>query len=597
MHTLLRNLLHPKPARSAFLMILPLTMLVTVRPVTGTQRALCLLVTIMEALTGPTLLAAPRLESDLSSWDSMTRTEELRVKIYNYWQMILPVAVTPADSLWYDTWYTITLDIDFVNNTYDVTVDDKYNLHSSEIITTTGIGARRTDLASLTALSFMVGGDDTEFGHGQFYVDNVFSPAQEFTCEIDAQCDDGLFCNGAETCVAGSCQAGSDPCPGESCNESSDTCEPLVEEALTDPEFEDNADDTDLRTDSPGQDWYESREDTPTMLTLDESDVGGNNTKKALLTGSASGNAYLTQELIPPQTGTFTVQWDIYVDEIINTSDPDRSAYMFIGDDNDGINGPNSTNDDRFLYMAFYREGGGTTGAVDLVARQPGDGWSGGSFTPIATGLNLDQWYTITVEVDVVNNTYDVYVDGLLEGNAIQARVSKTSLTHISFATFNDGPGIFYVDNVFASLQVDCVLDTDCPDDSFFCNGDEICVDGSCEHSGNPCQPGESCEEPDLCVPGIDDVIFDSDFEMGNLINVTYQSGDDSGYRQYTAEVDYSMADFPDKHWWFYFSMDNVSGKTIEIELQNLAPEDFSEGRWTTHEPIFSYNNQIGKLR
>lgn len=43
-------------------------------------------------------------------------------------------------------------------------------------------------------------------------------------CLIDGNCDDGLFCNGAETCVAGSCQAGNDPCPGQSCDEANDAC-------------------------------------------------------------------------------------------------------------------------------------------------------------------------------------------------------------------------------------------------------------------------------------------------------------------------------------------------------------------------------------
>ncbi|RME36399.1 MAG: hypothetical protein D6788_11660, partial [Planctomycetota bacterium] len=43
-------------------------------------------------------------------------------------------------------------------------------------------------------------------------------------CFTDADCDDGLFCNGAETCVGGSCQAGSDPCPGQTCDEVNDTC-------------------------------------------------------------------------------------------------------------------------------------------------------------------------------------------------------------------------------------------------------------------------------------------------------------------------------------------------------------------------------------
>ena len=45
-----------------------------------------------------------------------------------------------------------------------------------------------------------------------------------FECNVDADCDDGAFCNGAETCNAGSCQAGSDPCPGQSCDEGGDIC-------------------------------------------------------------------------------------------------------------------------------------------------------------------------------------------------------------------------------------------------------------------------------------------------------------------------------------------------------------------------------------
>jgi len=38
-------------------------------------------------------------------------------------------------------------------------------------------------------------------------------------------CDDALFCNGAETCnVSLGCQAGSNPCPGQACDEGTDTC-------------------------------------------------------------------------------------------------------------------------------------------------------------------------------------------------------------------------------------------------------------------------------------------------------------------------------------------------------------------------------------
>lgn len=43
-------------------------------------------------------------------------------------------------------------------------------------------------------------------------------------CILDIDCDDELFCNGAETCVSGSCQAGIDPCPGLECDEVNDVC-------------------------------------------------------------------------------------------------------------------------------------------------------------------------------------------------------------------------------------------------------------------------------------------------------------------------------------------------------------------------------------
>ncbi len=43
-------------------------------------------------------------------------------------------------------------------------------------------------------------------------------------CTVDADCDDGAFCNGAEVCNAGTCAAGSDPCPGQCCDEASTSC-------------------------------------------------------------------------------------------------------------------------------------------------------------------------------------------------------------------------------------------------------------------------------------------------------------------------------------------------------------------------------------
>jgi endonuclease I len=43
-------------------------------------------------------------------------------------------------------------------------------------------------------------------------------------CTSAAQCDDGLFCNGSEQCVNSACTAGTAPCAAAQCNEGTDSC-------------------------------------------------------------------------------------------------------------------------------------------------------------------------------------------------------------------------------------------------------------------------------------------------------------------------------------------------------------------------------------
>jgi len=53
---------------------------------------------------------------------------------------------------------------------------------------------------------------------------NVIEPE----CEQDADCYDGIFCNGEESCENGSCVSGPEPCyEDEICNETNMTCDPL----------------------------------------------------------------------------------------------------------------------------------------------------------------------------------------------------------------------------------------------------------------------------------------------------------------------------------------------------------------------------------
>jgi len=64
-----------------------------------------------------------------------------------------------------------------------------------------------------------IGYQGTYVALGAYYMD-----ASQEECAVDIDCDDGAFCNGAETCQAGSCVAGSDPCPGMECAELLDEC-------------------------------------------------------------------------------------------------------------------------------------------------------------------------------------------------------------------------------------------------------------------------------------------------------------------------------------------------------------------------------------
>ena len=206
-----------------------------------------------------------------------------------------------------------------------------------------------------------------------------------------------------------------------------------------------------LRANEGVGNWYESRADGtsgPLLLTLDTVTVGSNATHKAKLASSTNFNTYLTQQFGTPQTGVFAVQWDIYMDTILSVSGyPDRAGWMLIGDSTDPTRtGPNSDDPERFVYMAFYKNGGGTSGPMDLVARDRDDTWD--LFTTVATGLQMKQWHTIKVVCNIPGGTYQVYVDGTSRGT-VTSRQVKTQVTHISFASWDpEGAGTFYVDNV-----------------------------------------------------------------------------------------------------------------------------------------------------
>jgi hypothetical protein len=215
--------------------------------------------------------------------------------------------------------------------------------------------------------------------------------------------------------------------------------------------FEASATSGGLRAKKDG--WYESRHDGKAgrrLLVLSKKPVAGDATKKAMIKASAKRNTYLSQEF-KPQTGRVTLKWDILVKKIL--PGPNRGAFQMIGTSSGKAGRPNATGSDRFVFLAFQNSKD-APGKIDLIAYEGGGPKPMAQAKTIAAGLDKNKWYTVTVNADVAARTYTVSVSGatpqpvLIKAYDSGKGSSPKALTAVSFASWNDGPATFYVDNV-----------------------------------------------------------------------------------------------------------------------------------------------------
>lgn len=96
----------------------------------------------------------------------------------------------------------------------------------------------RTALQTTAEDKGISGRDDT-YGYGLVNAYAALGWTAVKTCSTDADCSDGLYCNGTETCVAGVCQAGTPincsdgvACTVDSCDETVDACVNTPDNAL-----------------------------------------------------------------------------------------------------------------------------------------------------------------------------------------------------------------------------------------------------------------------------------------------------------------------------------------------------------------------------
>jgi len=233
---------------------------------------------------------------------------------------------------------------------------------------------------------------------------------------------------------------------------------------LVDSEFNDSADSADLRANAPSQDWYDSRGGLsggdPTLLTLDTANIGGDNTKKGALKSygaSTTRNAYLTQEFSSAQSGTFSVSFDIYIDNIGSNSPYNSVAPIYIGDNRATANAPTGTSDERFVFLSFYDSTPGSSGTdIQIRARTLStQSYSDTSlWISVATGLSYKTWYRIKLTVNVAGGSYGVYVDGTFKSDVAKySGYTNSSVYYMTFAADGDRRGDYYVDNVFSPAE------------------------------------------------------------------------------------------------------------------------------------------------
>ena len=227
----------------------------------------------------------------------------------------------------------------------------------------------------------------------------------------------------------------------------------LATELVVDGDFEGQKNGDELRRDGKGSDWYESRQDGEGagLLKLSTRDIAGNSTQKAVILADPELNTYLSHRFTVPQELTLTASFDMCIKEIL--PDDNRSAFILLGGIKDKQGGPNSTGKERFVFMGF--ENGDEPGTLNLFAREGQTKWA--EKTVFVRGLKTDTWYTIKLELNVPEGFYSAWVEGLSEPFELESFFTRGrtpgKISHISFASWNDGAGTFYVDNVSVQDQ------------------------------------------------------------------------------------------------------------------------------------------------
>ncbi|NOX57987.1 MAG: PKD domain-containing protein [Planctomycetes bacterium] len=258
-------------------------------------------------------------------------------------------------------------------------------------------------------------------------------------CTADADCDDGSFCNGTESCVEGSCRSGDVPCPISGCDEQTDACtESLI---------------------AVGDQWHyqEGKSGTPTAGWTNIFFNDGNWLMGATGIGYGDGD---DATVLDNMAGNYVTVYARREFELADGSGVSNVDLVIDYDD---------------AFIAYIngtevaRRNIGQPGQAVTRITEADSGREAGSAERIelsVAGLLVDGPNVLAIEIHNFNiNSSDMsLIPALLVGDAVT-----------------------------------CTQDTDC-DDGTFCNGDESCVNGACQAGDAPCAASLCVETGNYCV-------------------------------------------------------------------------------------------------
>lgn len=280
----------------------------------------------------------------------------------------------------------------------------------------------------------------------------------------NASCSDGLFCNGAEVCHATlGCQPGSNPCPGQSCNELTDSC--VSVECFDDADCNQGLFCSGQKTCVAGS-CVVAQSGGVVNGTFDG---GGSWVGRVPVGGTITFPG--TMRVVGPNNSSQGFAWAIQSGIVLNGSSLEFDLLSYSSTDSGAWDYPVFS-----LNGVFYGlNANGTLGP-------PTTGSSSGAGT-ISNGNPVASPVHFVVNVNTLAGHAGPHIVGLGVASADGRFGAGTAVFDNVTPAFGVGggdpcPGQLCDESTQSC--VDCLSDADC-DDGLFCNGWENCVDGSCE--------------------------------------------------------------------------------------------------------------------